>query len=117
MVTIVTDLMTDRFLSNAMRRGLSQNVFLRRPSGLSISLSVLGVSATMPTIFLVAEPGVTIVSFILVVILFYAEVCLGGILPGKNCLYGRKRARRDTRTNTTARTITIMDPVNRYTLS
>src|SRR2546422_4542350 len=92
MVTIVTDLMTDRFLSNAMRRGLSQNVFLRRPSGLSISLSVLGVSATMPTIFLVAEPGVTIVSFILVVVFFtlmfaLAASCLERIV----CMAGRER--------------------------
>ena len=66
-VTIVADLMTDRFLSNAIRRGLSQNLLLRRPSGLPISLSILGVSVTMPTTFLAAEPGVTIVSFVLVI--------------------------------------------------
>src|SRR2546427_4371057 len=105
MVTIVTDLMTDRFLSNAMRRGLSQNVFLRRPSGLSSSLSVLGVAATMPTIFLVAEPQVTIVSIILVVV-FTLMFALAASLPRKNCLYDTKRASRETRMNATPRTIT-----------
>ena len=36
----------------------------------------------MPTIFLVAEPQVTIVSIILVVV-FYTDVCLGGIFAWK----------------------------------